>query len=329
VFERIFRAPQKFELQRFHIAGPRAEVFQKYAAMLTRESVTEPDLLGVVRPLVRMVKELPDFVAKTRLIGETAQNVLRAIREAREPDRLIFADLPAACGFPAIESRGKIDPVQLDTYFSLLRSAFVELQQTYPRLLVEIEALILKAFQHKGSLGEARAKMTHHGSLVLNLAVDAKIKSFLVRVTDTTLDDRTWLESLASLFGGKPPAAWDDQDRARFEVNLVGTARTFHHYEVLAFEMARTGMALLDGDQRTLRVSITAPGSEELEQIIRIPVGMDGRIARTLAGVKRVLEEEGILADHQLSVAILARMTQQLLGGPTSVPSHNETHAQD
>ena len=58
VFERIFRSPGKFELQRFRIAGPRAEVFQQYAAMLTRTDGGEPDLLGIVRPLVRMVKEL-------------------------------------------------------------------------------------------------------------------------------------------------------------------------------------------------------------------------------------------------------------------------------
>ena len=36
VFERLFRSPSKFELQRFRIAGPRAEVFQHYAAMIQR-----------------------------------------------------------------------------------------------------------------------------------------------------------------------------------------------------------------------------------------------------------------------------------------------------
>src|SRR5205823_557719 len=66
VFERIFRAPGKFELQRFRIAGPRAEVFQQYAAMLTRERDEQPDLLTVVRPLIRMVKDLPGYVSQTR-----------------------------------------------------------------------------------------------------------------------------------------------------------------------------------------------------------------------------------------------------------------------
>ena len=57
VFERIFRSPEKFELQRFRIAGPRVEVFQQYAAMLTRADDGHPDLLSIVRPLVRMVKD--------------------------------------------------------------------------------------------------------------------------------------------------------------------------------------------------------------------------------------------------------------------------------
>src|SRR5206468_284732 len=84
VFERIFRTPGKFELQRFRIAGPRAEVFQQYAAMLTRTDDT-PDLLTVVRPMVRMVKDLPDYVGKTRQLAETTQRVLRAMKEARQP----------------------------------------------------------------------------------------------------------------------------------------------------------------------------------------------------------------------------------------------------
>ena len=105
VFERIFRAPGKFELQRFRIAGPRAEVFQQYAAMLNASGRDKkPDLLTVVRPLVRMVKEFPDYVSKTRQLAETTQRVLRAVKEARQPDLLLFTDLPVACGFAAFEA---------------------------------------------------------------------------------------------------------------------------------------------------------------------------------------------------------------------------------
>ncbi len=114
VFERIFRSPGKFALQRFRIAGPRAEVFQQYAAMLTRTGSGEPDLLSIVRPLVRVVKELPDYVSKTKQISETAQRILRAVKEARQPDRLLFTDLPAACGYPEFEAAGTIEAVEVE-----------------------------------------------------------------------------------------------------------------------------------------------------------------------------------------------------------------------
>jgi hypothetical protein len=125
-FERLFRTPGKFEVQRFRIAGPRAEVFQQYAAMLTRAGAEPPDLLSVVRPLVRMVKDLPDYVVKTRQIGETTQRVLRAMREARQPDHLLFTDLPVACGFPAFQASGPTDAGQVSDYFAALRPAFAQ-----------------------------------------------------------------------------------------------------------------------------------------------------------------------------------------------------------
>lgn len=246
VFERIFRSPQKFELQRFRIVGPRAEVFQQYAAMLTRTS-GEPDLLGIVRPLVRAVKELPDYVGKTRQISETAQRILRAVKEARQPDRLLFADLPVACGCPEFEATGTVEAGQMEAYFTTLRSGFSELQRAYPELLAEIERLLYNAFGQQGPLATARKEIEHAARYVLNVAVDQKLKAFLMRAADTESEDSTWLESIATLLAGKPPTHWDDQDKARFEVQLAASARSFEHFRVLAFEMEQSGVALLDG----------------------------------------------------------------------------------
>ena len=142
------------------------------------------------------------------------------MREARQPDKLLFTDLPVACGFTAFESTGSADPSAIDAYFAQLRGAFTELQRAYPHLLADVERLVLKAFGEDAPLPAARKRIDHHARLVRNVAVDAKLKAFLLRATDSDLEDSTWLESLATLLAGKPPAHWDDQDRARFEVPL-------------------------------------------------------------------------------------------------------------
>lgn len=316
VFERIFRAPGKFDLQRFRIAGPRAEVFRQYAEMLTRSGGDQPDLLGIVRPLVRMVKELPDYVGKTRQISETAQSVLRAVREARQPDRLLFTDLPGACGFPAFEASGKLVATQRETYFVQLRSAFGELQRAYPQLLADIEDLILKAFGQERPLANARQQIEHEARCVLNLAVDAKLKAFLLRAADGETEDQTWLEAMATLLAGKPPIHWDDQDRALFEVQLAAGIRTFQHFRVLAFEMERTGFALLDGDKEMLRISITVPDAGEVERLVKVPPAFTPQAKRVHEEVRRLLGELNLLNQREVSVAILAQIARELLTEP-------------
>lgn len=246
VFERLFRTPAKYELQRFRIAGPRAEVFQQYAAMIQRAAGDEADLLTIVKPMVRLARDLPDFVTKTRQISDTAQKVLKAVRDARQPDKLLFVDLPAACGHPPFEASGQADPKQIDAYFAQLRAAFTELQRAYPNLLAAVEALTLRAFGEAAPLPAARKRIDHHARLVLNVAVEAKLKAFLLRVTDDGVEDTTWLESIATHLAGKYPAHWDDQDRTRFEVQLVATWN-FEHYRVLAFVLDMMALPVPSG----------------------------------------------------------------------------------
>jgi hypothetical protein len=286
---------------------------RQYAALLTRTSEEQPNLLSIVRPLVRFVKELPDYVGKTRQISETAQRLLRAVKEARQPDRLLFAELPAACGFPPFEASGKADPGQVDAYFTQMRAAFAELQRAYPQLLTEIEQLILKAFKQEGSLAQAREQIEHNARLVLNVAVDQRLKAFLTRVADGAIENTTWLESIATLLAGKPPTHWDDQDRAQFEVQLALVVRTFEHFRVLAFEMERTGAALLDGDKEVLRISISIPDGGEVERVVRVPPSLSSQASRARDEVRRVLQEQDLLGEREVGVAVLAQIARQLL----------------
>jgi len=332
VFERIIRTPERFELQLFQLSGPRAHVFMKYAEMLTRTGpshfVTPDSLLGIVRPLIKFGRDLPEYTGKTRQLKDTSQLVLRAIKEAREPDGLLFRDLPGACGFPAFAPESPASAEDVDAYFRGLRAALSELQNAYPRLIEALGTLICQAFDHVGSVTDARTAIAHKAKMLLTLAIDPKLKSFLLRVADDTGDETAWIESLASLLAGRPSPTWDDQDRARFEVQLKATARTFRHYEVLAHEIARSGGGILNGDPRAFRVSITVPGAGDFERVVQIPADMEVRADRAKAALHRVLLDEGVLDDHDFTVAILANLTRELLTDraaalpPSEQPAH-------
>ena len=329
VFERSIHAPEKFEVQHCRISGPRALVFSKYANMLTHPDESpdapSPQLLSVVRPLVRFVRQLPDYVNNTQQLTPITKAVLQAIREAREPDQLLFTDLPKACQAEPFSASGSADSGQVDAFFGSLRSALAELQQAYPKLQFAIERMVLKAFNLSGPIAQTREDLAHRARLVSDLAVEPKLKSFLVRVTDAGGDEAVWLESLAALLSGKPPQAWNDQERARFEVNLALTSRMFRHFEALAFEMERGGAALLDGDDQAIRVAVTVPNAEELERVVRIPSRLSSQTTKAQVDIRQVLADADLLKDRELGAAVLAQVVRQLLleaqGGKTQEQS--------
>jgi hypothetical protein len=235
------------------------------------------------------------------------------IRSARQPDSLLFAELPAACGSPPFPADGTPRPDHVRAFFLALEGILQELQQAYPRLISDLEQLLIAAFHHSGSFKAVREDLAHQARLILNVAVDARLKSFLVRAADERCDYPSYLESIAALLAGKPPTVWDDEDRARFEVQLSATARTFHHFQALVFELDRCGVSLLNGDLRALRVSVTVSGGEELERVVRVPKERDDQARAAEAAVRRALAELGMLDDPQLSLAVLGQIVRGLL----------------
>jgi hypothetical protein len=317
VFERILRSPERFELQYCRVVGPRALVFTKYAAMLSsatgRTGDDKPTLLKVVRPLLKFTRQLPEYVGNTQKVSEVARAVLRILKESRQPDHMLFTALPVACGAEPFRTCGAPRQKQIEAYFGTLRAALAELQQAYPRLQGEIGQLVLHAFGLTGPLTQARQELTDRAKLVSELAVDPKLRSFLVRVADDASDDLVWVESLAALLAGKPSRSWMDEDRARFEVSLALTARTFHHFEALAFEMEQKGAPILDGDDHALRVAVTVPHHPEIERVVRIPARLAVRAGKVREEIQRLLAAADLLENRELSAAILANVVRELL----------------
>jgi hypothetical protein len=324
IFERMFRSPEPFAVQRFRIVGPRYDVFLKYADLLSRTASVSveksPNLLTLVKPLGRFVKDLPEYVRKTKQLSRTAQEVLRVIREARQPDQLLFIDIPTACGVEPFSVDAKSSNNQITKFFDVLRASLAELQRTYPELLNDIQRLIMVAFEKKGTLREARMELDHDSKLIKHLAVDGRLKSFLLQTFDLDTDDKTWLESVATLLAGRPPTAWDDLDRTRFEVQLMATARAFGHFRVLGFEMTKKGVSLLNGDPQMLRVSITLPSEPELEKVVRVPPELASQAKNAQKEFRRILKDEQLLDKQEVSIAVLAQLIQQLLSENDSSP---------
>lgn len=316
VFERLIKAPEKFQVQRCRIAGVRAVVFERF----TKSILQKPDgffgdklnLLGVVRPLTKFAASLPPYTRGTQRLSEMTMRVRAALFEAREPDRLLFVQLPEACGVAPFVSDDKRDPAEIDRFIKHLRASLSELQRAYDELLAEVERMLVAGFSLKGVGPEGRKELRERALPLMDITVELKLKSFVFRVTDEELDHVGWLESLATLLAGKPPASWNDPDLARFEVNLAEIARSFLNIELLSFELHKQGVAPRS-DKEVMRLGITTLSEPERQKVITVSAEDRLIIERAGLAVEQALASAGVNGSLDLRLAVLAKLSQKLL----------------
>ena len=117
------------------------------------------DILAVVRPLCRFAGRLNDYARRTQRVSPTAQKVREYLQTATRPDKLVFEDLPHACGLGPIAPRGHLSEDVLSQYITTLRGALGELHRCYDELLADLTKSIGKAFQIEGDRSEIRQRI--------------------------------------------------------------------------------------------------------------------------------------------------------------------------
>ena len=149
VFERLIRSPEKFEIKRFQRCRIRAEVFEQFTGMISKPvsaGGSPPNLLVIVRPLISFIQKLPRYTMLTQDLSDPAIALRKTISDAREPDTLLFEQLPQALGFDLFGPSTETDSKTVDVFFNILRGGLSELNRAYDDLLSFIEGLLVSAF---------------------------------------------------------------------------------------------------------------------------------------------------------------------------------------
>ncbi|MGI9064886.1 MAG: hypothetical protein ACR2HX_00550 [Pyrinomonadaceae bacterium] len=318
VFERLVKSPGRFQVQRCRVAGVRATIFQRFASVILQKPDNffgeKMNVLSIVRPLTRFASNLPAYTKNTQRLSKTAIQIRGAIFEAREPDRLLFFQLPTACGlqpFVADESR---EGAEVDLFFKRLRGSLAELQRAYDDLLSELEGLLVAAFSLKGSGAEARRELRERAQPLLDLTVEPKLKSFIIRAIDDGLDSVGWLEAVATFLATKPPASWYDNDLARFEVSLAEVARSFSHIELLSFELRRPVSDVSHSDNELMRIGVTTLNRPELERVVLVTHADRSLVDSAAKSVEDALTALGIGENEtERRLSVLAKLFRKML----------------
>ena len=309
VFERLLKVPEYFELKRFRMTGIRSDLFSQFSEVFNQPTENQkPDLLTVITPLIRTIAQLPKYTLGTQELSDTAKNLRTVVLNAREPDELLFKQLPEALGFPTFGEEETTDSKKISEFFSVLQDAFAELKQAYDRLLDTVERLLAEAFSLPQTAEERRAELATRAEPLLPVTIEIDLKGFLIQVCSGGHDYSSWLEAIATYLAKKPPAAWIDTDTAKFEMNLSQLARKFRHFEAVSFEKLKRS-ELSAGEP--IRVGITAPNQTEQERVVVLTPPVDKQTSEIEHEIKKVFDTFNIDNNSELHIAILARISQK------------------
>ena len=237
-FLRLTKAPEYFEIQHSDIEGIRASVFDRLIKVLGIQRISgerTSRILDVVQPLCTFVVELPEYIHNTKKLSQEAIAVRNTLMSAGEPAPLLFRELPVACGDVPFDATESIDDSRVQDFARRLKTYLAELRNAYTELLERLKSAIFEAFEVSGSFSQARGLLSSRADALRINVNESQLKAFCGRLSDRTLPETKWIESVASFVASKPPSYWHDADEGEFQHKLSDLAERFKHVDSLYF----------------------------------------------------------------------------------------------
>lgn len=234
LIERMVKSPNTFAVKTINAGtGPRKRAITEIANLLDigvpgspRPGVRNAALLAVARELLDKVRVLSPYAQRTKSLSREADAVRTALREAREPDVLIFDALPTALGLPAVLARGKADRQAAQQYASALVTALAEIADIDQRLQRTVITAIATAFRLPDELSELRAGLAQHTEALLDVSlIEARLRGLITITHDTTVGDDQWLDMAVVRIAGRGMGDWRDNDAMAFPQQAAAMAK--------------------------------------------------------------------------------------------------------
>lgn len=294
----LTKAPERFDIQYCKIEGVRAQLFQKLLAVLEIKSSSkrETELLDVVKKLCVFVAQLPAYVLNTKKLSPVALAVRDVILNAREPAKLIFTDLPQACGFDPI-GPGTTTSKPVHLFVNSLKGGLDELRAAYPCLQDRLKVQISEAFDLSGSFQRSRTELSNRAQVILLTVTEMKLRALCLRFMDLNLAESEWLESLGSNLALKPPSKWHDAEEDMFNIELAQVAARFRRVESILFTengSSKNGVGV--------RLAITQANGIEHEQVVHFGKDEEQQLRELQAEFGAILAK-----DRRLGLAAVSR----------------------
>lgn len=302
VLERLIRRPGSFSALRIVLSGDRSAVIERFA----QGYKVENGILPVVRSLYARIGSIPKYTLATQNLSPETIAVRETILKAKSPEKLLFSDLPIALGCQPFEPTfdNSINNDNVLKFFEALNSVFSELVSCYPKLLHQIKRGILMMFDISEDENKWRTKVQKRASYLHKTVLDSKLRSVMVRASDTQLGEKEYLESVAAGITGQPPSLWTQADEDSFS-RLIPQLSS----QVRSAESFRYLKSTLEVDEDGFLLTINNSIGETIQQIVRFSSKEREEVER----IARMLIDDGSFSTKRsILLAAITEAARQL-----------------
>lgn len=190
-------------------------------------SCLEP--IDVARGLVTIHDRLPPWTGRTQRLSQNARDVRHLFRQAKDPNRLLFDDIPELLKEPLADAEEDAAKRIADR----VRLGLTELVEAWPAMLGRLREILLSELQVPNSSPAMLAELRDRADNIRELGGDHRLEAFIVRLSRFEGTDAD-IEGLASLAVNKPPQAWVDPDIDSATVEIAAMAQRFLRAEAFA-----------------------------------------------------------------------------------------------
>lgn len=193
-------------------------------------ALTNLEPIDVARGLVAIYDRLPPWVSRTQQhLSANAKQVRQLFKQANDPNKLIFDDIPKLLSNGADLQEGNA----LRQIVEHMREGLRELREAYPSMLHRLRETLLTELEVPNASSPMLAELRARAENIRQLGGDHRLEAFIVRLGQFqgSNDD---MESLASMATNKPARNWVDSDIDRAAVELAQLTQQFIRAEVFA-----------------------------------------------------------------------------------------------
>lgn len=315
LMERLVKAPHHFTLKAVGTAkGQRKIVLDQLLAYFelehspARSNNRNPGLLSAAQVLLDHARNLSAYAKRTKRVSEKAVAVRAALHSSREPDGLVFIDLPRALGLKPIAPSGRRNQVEANAYVEQLTATLHELATIDTALRAEVVKKIAQAFRLPNDLPNLRRDLTARARGFAEALLEPRLKGLIALALNEHLTDDEWLEPVVVRIVGTPLNDWDDKTAEAFPRRAQELARSLdrisHLYQAAQLEA--------DAQPFTAElVTLTSPDGREERTMVYTPQDVveaaESLAAASLADAEKQLGPDG-------ARILLATLAKKLLG---------------